>query len=143
MFKLLLQQMRLQRAIISFLTAKEEVATDKDATFEVVLKDSIIKEKQDLLKILDKHLSHLQDVGAPDAIVVGKKTQMVAVEGGTVELGWAEPREILNSTLGMLNDAILTEYLDLVTDFVGEDSNWPIDSDNSDGEDLVNEMLRS
>jgi len=142
MFRMMLQQLRLQRAIISYLAAKDDVETYSGTSFDVVLKDSIIKEKEGLLKMLDKHLSHLQNVGAPDVINAVKKTQMIAVEGSIVELERVEPKEILKSTLEDLSNSILVEYLDLVTDFVGEDSNWPIGQYGDGDERLVNKMLR-
>jgi hypothetical protein len=143
MFKLLLQQMRLQRAIITYLTAESGSIGDKSLNFSTVLKESIVQEKKSVLRLLEHHQQHLQDIKAPDVIVGYKRAQVDVVKESIDKFNGEGAGGILSSTLEELDHDILTEYLDLVTDFVGEDSNWPIGNDAEKSDGCVNEMLRS
>jgi len=134
--------MRLHRAIISFLADEKEPSTDKSISFGDALKASIIDEKRRLLRLFKYHVDHLRSIRAPYLIIEDKLAQVDAV-GDTIEqLENTESGDILKSTLEELDNTILTEYLDLVTGFVGEDSNWPIGEEGNGDEKLINEMLR-
>ena len=143
MFKLLLQQMRLQRAIITYLTAASGSVSEKTQNFSTVLKESIVQEKKSVLRLLEQHLHHLQDIKAPDVIVGYKRAQVDVVKESIDQFNGEDAGGILSYTLEELDHDVLTEYLDLVTDFVGEDSNWPIRDNSEESDGLVNEMLRS
>jgi hypothetical protein len=142
LFKLTLQQMRLQRAILGFLADEGESDTIKASSFGGTLKASIIEEKQRLIRLLKHHVSHLQSIGAPYLIIEDKLAQVNAVEETIEQLGNTEPGDILKSTLEEMDNTILTEYLDLVTSFAGESSNWPIGKEGNRDEKLLDEILR-
>lgn len=142
LFKLSLRQMRLQRAFIRFLADAGKSDTVKESEFGIALKASIIEEKQRLLRLLKYHVDHLRSIGAPYLIIEDRLAQVDAVEETIEQLDSNEPGDILKSTLEELDNTILTEYLDLVTNFVGEDSNWPIGKEGNGDEKLLDDMLR-
>lgn len=134
--------MRLQRALIRFLADEGEPNASKSSSFGVSLKASIIEEKKRLLRLLKHHVSTLHSIEAPYLVIEEKVEMVEAVEESLKELRSTEPEDILKSTFEELSNSILGEYLDLVTNFVGDDSNWPIGQDGDGDERLVNKMLR-
>jgi len=141
LFKLSIQQMRLQRTLIRFLADEEKTDTSRSSSLGASLKSSIIEEKQRLLRLLNHHVNTLRNITVPYLVIERKLEMVEAVEDSLRQLESTEPEDVLKSTLEDLSNSILAEYLDLVTGFVGEDSNWPVDVDENEGEDFVKRML--
>ena len=141
LFRLTIQQMRLQRALIRFLADEEKTDTSRSSSLGASLKSSIIEEKQRLLRLLNHHVNTLHSIAAPYLITEGKLKMVEAVKESIKKLESTKSEDVLKSTLEDLSNSTLAEYLDLVTGFVGDDSNWPVDVSETEGEDFVNRML--
>jgi len=118
------------------------LGTIEASAFGNTLKDSIIEEKRRILELLQRHLVNLQETNASDAIIKVREAQLNVVVESIEQLNGTESGEILRSTLEELDNTIMSEYLDLMTNFVGEDSNWPIAGCGEGDEKFIDEMLR-
>jgi len=141
LFRLTLLQLRLQRAVIGFLAGSAE---PEKAGFCSSLKESVIAEKRDVRKLLQMHLVKLKyEFKAPDAIVGWKQKEIDTVEARITELESENCPDCLKDLIRELDRIILSEYLDLVTQFSGEDSNWPIAFDEESFTEFMHSVLRS
>jgi hypothetical protein len=142
MFKLSLQQMRLQRAVISFLTTEMKPEDGVACDFPSILVATVVEEKNSLIKMLLKQQEYLKGIAAPDVILEMKEKQITAVTDSMAELEGTEAKQYVAELLEKLKHTILREYYEMVLGFVGDDTPWPIHTLGDEHDELIDEMLR-
>lgn len=141
MFKLSLQQMRLQRAVISFLTTEMKSEDGVDCDFPSILVATVIDEKNSLIKMLGEQQEYLKGIAAPDVILEMKEKQITAVTDSLTKLEGTEAKQYVAELLEKLKHSILREYYEMVLGFVGYDTPWPIHTLGDEHDELIDEML--
>jgi len=142
MFKLSLQQMRLQRAVISFLTTETKPEDGVPCDFPSILVATVIEEKNSLIKMLLKQKEYLKGIAAPEVILEMKEKQITAVTDSMAELEGTEAKKYVAELLEKLKHTILREYSELILGFVGDDADWPVCTLGDEHDESIDEILR-